>query len=212
MANIKYSDLLTEVLPNLAADPSDPVTENAIKRAVIEFCAETWIWKDLSEAIDVEAGEAYYDLEPPNGADIVVVMDAAYNGVPIEPKSLSWLDANIPGWRTTPGTPKYFTHVDLDQVILAPVPADNLTGGLTVTLALQPSHNATGLPKWIATQHMYSMADGALARLMLMPSKPWTDLANGSDRRAQFQAAIANARANAASALGRAATRTASQH
>ena len=31
MANIKYSELLDEVLPYLAADPSDPVTENAIK-------------------------------------------------------------------------------------------------------------------------------------------------------------------------------------
>ena len=212
MANIKYSELLTEVLPNLAADPSDPVTEHAIKRAVIEFCSSSWVWKDLSDPIDVEAGEAFYDLEPPNGADIAVVMDVSYNGVPIEPKSSSWLDTNLPGWRTTTGTPKYFTQVDLDQVILAPVPSDNVTSGLTVTLALQPSQNASSVPKWIANQHLYALADGATARLMLMPNKPWTDLANGNDRRAKFDAAIANARASASSALGRAATRTASQH
>lgn len=212
MANIKYSDLLTEVLPNLAADPSDPVTEHAIRRAVTEFCAESWIWKDLSDPIDVEAGESFYDLEPPNGTDIVAVMDVAYNGVPLEHKELSWLDVNLPGWRTTTGTPMYVTQVDMDQVILAPVPPDTLTDGITLTVALQPSQNSTGVPKWIINQHLYAIADGAIARLMLMPNKPWTDLANGSDRRAQFQAAIANARANAASALGRAATRTASQH
>lgn len=212
MANIKYSELLTEVLPSLAADPSDPVTENAIKRAVIEFCSAAWVWKDLSDPIDVTAGESYYDLEPPNGSDIAVVMDVSYNGEPIEAKSLSWLDNNIPGWRTTTGTPKYYTQVDLDQVILAPVPPDNLTSGLMVTLALQPSQNASSLPRWIANQHLYALADGAIARLMLMPNKPWTDLANGDARRARFEAAIANARASASSALGRAATRTASQH
>jgi hypothetical protein len=212
VANTKYSELLDDVLPNLAADPSDPVTEYAIKRAVIDFCAGSWIWKHLPDAIDVSAGESTYDLEPLPGTDITVVMDGECNGVPITNKGLDWLNREIPGWRSTRNTPKYFTQVDTEQVILAPVPDATISAGLTLTLALQPSQNSTGFPKWIANQYLYALADGAIARLMLMPNKPWTDLANGQDRRSKFEAAIANARANAVSALGRASQRTSSQH
>lgn len=212
MANIKYSELLDEVLPNLAADPSDPVTENAIKRAVIEFCEKSWIWQHLPDALDVTAGEATVDLEPLPGSDIAAVMAASLSGLPLDPKSLDWLNANEPRWRTERGTPRYFTQVDTEQLILARVPDASVTDGLTLTVALQPSHNATGFPKWIFNQHVYALADGAMAKLMLMPAKPWTDVVNGQDRRAKFEAAIANARAAVVSGLGRAALRVAAHH
>lgn len=210
MANTKYSDLLDDVLPSLAADPSDPVTEHAIKRAVIEFCAGSWIWKHLPDAIDVTAGEAVYDLEPLTGTDVATVMNVALGGMPLLHKGVDWLDSNERDWRTLRGTTRYFTQVDTEQLILACVPDTN--DSMSLTLALQPGQKSTGFPAWIANQHMYALADGAIARLMLMPGKPWTDVVNGQDHRAKFDAAIANARANAVFGLGRASLRTASQH
>lgn len=208
----KYSELIDDVLPSLAADPSYPVVENAIKRACIEFCAGSWLWKHLPDAIDVTAGESTYDIELLPATDITTVIAAELNNVTLEPKTIEWLNKEIPGWRTTLKTPKYFTQVDTEQVILAAVPDASITAGLTLTIALQPSQNSTGLPKWIFNQYLYALADGAIARLMLMPAKPWTDLINGQDRRSRFEAAIANARSNAVSALSRAAMRTTSQH
>lgn len=208
----KYSELLNDVLPSLSADPSDPVTEYAIKRACIEFCAGSWIWQYLPDPIDVEAGEAYYDLEPETGADVSAVMDVAHNAVPLDAKSVAWLDAQLPGWRTNPSVPKYYTQVDSEQIILAAVPDANITGGLTMTLALEPSQSAVGLPKWIFNQYIYTLAEGAIAKLMMMPNKPWTDLQNGAMHESNFRAAIANARALSTAALGRAAHRATSQH
>jgi len=212
MSNTKYSDLLDDVLPSLAADPSDPVTEHAIKRTVIEFCASTWIWKHLPDPIDVVAGEAVYDLEPLPATDVATVMSVSLDGYMLFAKTTDWLDANEPGWRSVTGAPRYFTQVDTEQVILAQVPASSSAGGLTATLALQPSQNSTGFPKWIANQYLYALADGAIARLMLIPGKPWTDLNTGADKRSRFEAAMANARNTAVAGLGRAPTRTASQH
>lgn len=208
----KYSDLLENVLPSLSADPSIPVTEYAIKRACIEFCNGSWIWQFMPDPIDVVAGESYYDLEPDAGSDITAVMDVQHNLVPLDAKSISWLDAQLPGWRTTRAQPKYYTQVDTDQIILAAVPDSSITGGLTMTLALQPSQAAQGLPKWIAHQYIYTLAAGAISHLMLMPNKPWTDIQNGAMHGANFQGAIANARASTLAALGRASHRTTSQH
>ena len=96
--------------------------EYAIKRAVIDFCAGSWIWKHIPDPIDTTAGENTYDLEPPPATDITTVMSVALNNVPLTNKSLDWLDGNLPGWRTNTATPKHFTQVDTEQVIVAPVP------------------------------------------------------------------------------------------
>lgn len=212
MANIKYSELLDEVLPYLAADPSDPVTENAIKRSVIEFCAGSWIWKHLPDSVGVVAGENAYDLEPLPGTDVTTVLAAELDGVPLAPKDIPWLNREIPRWRTVAARSKYFTQVDTEQVILAALPDANITAGLTLTLALQPSRSAVSFPKWIFNQYLYVLAEGAISKLMMMPNKPWTDIQNGADRRSKFEAGIANARAYALSALGSASLRTTAQH
>lgn len=212
MANFLYSDLLDEVLPNLAADPSQPVTKSAIKRTVIEFCRNSWVWRVFADAQSVQANNNEYDLEPPAGADIVTVLDVSYSGRPLIPQTADWLTRETPGWRTTTGAPKYFTQLDTDQVILAPLPASSESAALEMTLVLQPSQSSTGFPKWIANQYFYEIAEGATARLMLMPGYAWTDIQNGIARRSIFDAGIANARANAVAALGRATTRTTTQH
>jgi len=56
------------------------------------------------------------------------------------------------------------------------------------------------------------LAEGALAKLMMMPNKPWTDIQNGADRRTKFEAGVANARSSAVSALGSAPQRVTAQH
>lgn len=212
MANIKYSDLIHDVLPFLAADPSDPFTENVIKRAAIEFCQESWVWKHISDAQDVTVSEATYDIDVPNGAAVTTVMSVVLNDTPLEAKEVGWLNINLPAWHTTEAAPNYYTQTEPGQIILAPIPGETSAAALVITVALQPTQTATGFPEWIFNKFPYAITDGALAKLMLVPGKPWTDLTGGVDRRARFEAAIANARAMAVTGLSRAANRTSSQH
>lgn len=212
MANIKYEDMLDEVLPHLAADPSDPVTTNAVKRSVIELCSGSWIWSSLPDPVDVSAGEQFYDIEADPGTDVTTVISAQFNGQPIESKSVQWLDRELPGWRVNRSTPKYFTQIDTEQIILAGIPDSNITGGLTMTIALQPGHDSKSFPKWIFNQFIYTIVDGAVSKLMLMPNKPWTDLNVGSLKAQAFAQGIANARASAVSALGSAPIRVTPQN
>ena len=212
MANINYTDLLDEVLPFLAADPGKPVTVSAIKRTVIEFCNGSWIWQYLPDPLNVIAGVNTYDLEPPTGANVTAVIDVVHGTESLQNRSLNWLDQNTAGWRTVRRTPKFFTQVDTTQIILAPVPDITIRGGLLMTLALQPTVSSDSFPDWIYNQFVYEIANGAIARLMLMPARPWTDLANGADRRTKFEQSIANARTKAVFALGRAIERVKPQH
>lgn len=212
MADIEYSQLLPEVLPYLRADPSDPVTENAIKRTVIEFCSSTLVWKHTPDPINVVAGTSAYTIAAPTDSVVAAVLSAQIDGQPIDPKSLDWLDSNVPRWRTQAATPEYFTQTEPQQLILAPLPSSTLASGLTLTVGLQPSQSAVGFPQWIFDQFLYVLADGAISKLMLMSDKPWTDMQNGADRRARFESATSGARTSADSSLGRATSRVTAQH
>lgn len=212
MATIKYSDLIDDVLPFLTADPSDPVTENAIKRTVIEFCSGSWIWKSFQEPISVQSGINTYDLDVDTGTDITTVLAAELDGLPLKPRDVQFLNAEIPRWKTVAGTVKYFTQIDTETIILAPLPGATYQNGLTITTALQPSQDSIGFPAWIFNQFIYAIVDGAVARLMLMPGKAWSDPATGLDKRNKFESAIANAKNSSVSALGSAPQRTRPQH
>lgn len=208
MAILKYSDLRSEVLPYLKADPSNPITDRAIKKAVIEFCNRSWVWKHMPDPQDVTVGESYYDLEYPQGSEISSVIGVALDGVPLDPKAIDWLDLNEPRWRTVQATPKYYTQVDTEQIILAYVPQYSVSGGLTMTLAVQPDQTSTSFPKWIGTQYWYVLVSGALANLMLMSNEDYSDDAKGAYHLGIFNAGIADARGDGVGALGRAVTRT----
>lgn len=209
---MKYEDLVSEILPSLSADPSNPVAENAIKRSVIEFCHGSWIWQYMQDPIDLVAGEIEYDLEPPTGADVASVMCVEVGGSIVETRSIGWINKTMPGWRRNADTPRYFTQVDTEQILLVPVPNVSASESVVITLALQPSVKAQTFPGWIASQYMYAIADGALSKLMMMPDKPWTDINGGADKRRLFDNAIANARASAVFALGSGPVRSRTYH
>lgn len=212
MANLDYSDLLGEVLPYLAADPSDPVTEGAIKRAVIELCTKALVWKHVEFTADVVAGVSAYQITPPTGSTVVGVAEVLYDGRQISAKSFSTLNATKPGWMSTQGDPEAYTQIETDRLILAPVPSSSVVSGLHVTLYLAPEYDASEAPAWILERHRYAIAEGAISRLMMMPGKKWTDLQGGIDRRARFESQIANAANDATVGTASAVIRTTAYH
>jgi hypothetical protein len=212
MSNIKYTDLLPEVLPHLTSLVSDPLAESAIKNAVIEFCRESWVWRHFADAQDVYAGEASIDFEAPAGAEVVQVLSCNLDGLLLSPSSTDSLNESMRGWQTVRGVVKFFVQVDMASLLLAPVPDVTLPRGLLMTLALQPRRAAVAFPQWIAAQYMEALASGALYRMMSMPGKPWSDDAGAALHHARFQESIAAARTAGVNGLGRATLRTTPQH
>ena len=208
----RYSDLLSEVLPVLSADPSDPVTEAAIRRAVTDLCFQSWIWKHYPDPIDVVAGTDQYELEPPYLGNTITIVEARLSGDVLVPANVSLLMRENPRWRSETGTPKRFIQTDTKNIVLQPVPDSSITGGLQVTLAITPSRNSDSFPQWIADRYLYTIIDGALSYLMMMQNKPWTNLQMGVDCRARFAAGIANARASAITSMDAAPLRTTPIH
>lgn len=130
----------------------------------------------------------------------------------IHARTIEWLNENIRGWMSERSTPKYYTQVNSHELILAPVPSTRVQLGLNVVATMQPARSATTIPAWLYDRYEADIQHGVLSKLMLMPDKAWTDLANGEDRRNQWLDALGSIKAHAATVFGQAPLRVTSHN
>lgn len=209
---MKYTAFVPDVTVQLLSDPSGPVVESAIRNAAIELCRSSWMWREYASAVTVSANEPRIDIELPAGADLVAVLTVTLDGLLLDNESGDRLDAMYPRWATDTGIPKRYTQTDMSAIILSPVPDSNYVDSLVIYYAVAPTRTATGLPDWIANDYWEEIVSGALARLLTMPGRPWTNMEAGDHHRNLFNFAISQAKESGLRALGRAPTRTTQHH
>lgn len=74
-----------------------------------------------------------------------------------------------------PARPRCFSLADPSVLRLSPMPDESLGAVLWINASLVPVPDATRLPNVAQSHHYEAILEGALARLHLMPNKPWTD-------------------------------------
>lgn len=180
---MKSLDAFAPSIKVYAPGCADPTMYFGIRQAAIEFCERTRLWR-YDDDFTVTTAQAE-GVVAPIGADIFEIESAAFNGVPLEPQTIAWLDENMRGWRTgeLAGLPKYFTQTEPNTIRLAPFNP----GTLSLHVWLKPSQDADELPDWMADQYRETIAHGALARILLIPSQSFTNLELGSAFATSFQ-------------------------
>lgn len=211
MANTRYDQLTMYVLPEVQGC-SDPLAEQAIRDAVIEFCQRAMVWVHMADVQSVTAGQAVYDIEPPTGASLVHIKSVKLNGKTLDPLSIDQLDDRYPQWRTESGDPKAYTQVEDAEFILAPVPADTAANGLDVVLVVQPSRSSSAFPGWINDRYQDAILAGAKSRLMLKQNTNWSNPQQGLLYKTEFDRAVSSAKESSTLSFVRTALRTTSRH
>lgn len=188
-----FTQWYDDVLPSVPGC-SQAMALDAIRKAAIEFCERSWGWTYNPAAIDVVNGQISYAFTPPAGAVVSKVLHVWYDDKPIHPRSPDQLDGMFPNWRTSSGTPEYYTQEDERNLLLVAVPNADLTGGLKMRVSLKPTYNAADIETRLYEEYREAIASGALSRLMMMPKKPYTDLALAAVHQATFDDKIATVR------------------
>jgi len=208
MANTNLTAWYDDVLPSVPGCPQTMALD-AIRKAAIEFCERSWAWIYNPAAANVVADQIAYAFVPPSNAVVSKVLYVFHDGVPIYPRSTDQLDAMYQEWRATSGTPQYYTQEDERNLLLVPVPAAALTGGLKMRLSLKPKFDATDIESRMYEEYREAIVAGALSRLMMIPKKPYTDLATASVNKAIFDDMIATVRHKVQKGYARAPLRNA---
>lgn len=168
---MKPLDLFLPKIHQFAAGVSDPVAYEWIREAAIEFCERTRMWTSFDQY--PVSGTFAGEVRAPAGATIHEIEQVLFNGVELVGKTPGELDMLYPNWRTggARGNPMFFAQMEPDSISLAPLGA----GLVTAWLVLKPTQSTMSLPDFIADQHRQIIADGALARILALPGKDWTN-------------------------------------
>lgn len=203
MAIKRWSEWLDDVMPSLPGSPPIALVEASLRRATINFCARSRFLRLSVDPIMVDAGEALYDIDIDTSVTVEKIESATLDGRPLVEAS----DDDLAGeYRSKVGVVEMFALEDPDQIRLINVPES--AGELLIRVSLKPRQSAAGVESVVFEQFRQPIASGALAVLMAMPKKPWTDVGLAGYHTDQFERGIAAAEARIARAGTRASLRT----
>lgn len=213
MANISYYDLLTLVLSEVHGC-SNPLAEQEIRNAVIEFCRRARVWTVVCDPADVIANQGIYDIDLPAGTALVQIASVRIAGKElIDPATIDNLDRTRRGeWDTETGTTRFYTQIDDETFMCTPVPMYEQLDGLLVRLIVKPSRTSTGFPNWINERYQDGLVAGAKARLMMMQGQPWYNPGQAAAYFTEFDNTVGTGAEDAAGSLVRGVTRVTPHH
>lgn len=171
----QYLDLLPSILPSVPDCPDNTI-ELAIREAAIELCEKSEAYQLELDPITSISGTYEYDLEVPSGTNIYRLLWVTYEGNILEPVSSQLLEQRDPDWRDETGVPLYFIRQPNDLFWVVPVPSSGVTDAIRMRVVLRPNRSSTSLDTEFVNDYYDTIVNGALFRLLRIPSKSWTNM------------------------------------
>ena len=196
---VPLSKFLPYVLPHVSGC-SDPMAEQVIRSACVEFCATTLVIQELSTAT-LTAGVSDYDIDVPTGSVLVKVLGVLVEDTWLSPHSLESVRSGLvlrgatANTQAVTGSPMgYFQKTpNSTSITVSPVPSATVSNGLAVRAAFAPSRAAQSVDDTLFENYAEDIAAGAVSRLLLMPGQPFSAPAMAGAYRAQFDVAARKA-------------------
>lgn len=194
---------------------SDPMAEQAIVSACIEFCGRSLLVQNTSVENAV-VGESDVDVEEPAMMALVKVLAVYHLDAELKSRAREMVlrgtaarGEAIAGVTSTTGTPTEWFNRDPSSPVVSvyPAPSEAATAAFTIVAAHQPTRTATKVADVLFDDYAEDIAAGAIARLLLMPAQPFTAPALSKPYRDQFLDAVKAAATLARVGLGAASSR-----
>jgi len=194
MAIVPYTEWLPYVQVNVPDCPRALIVE-AIRQKVIEFCQKSLFLRQELDGFYTVADDNEYDLSPPVDNNIAQLLMLKVNKRELEPKTQSDLEEIYQDWRDQEGEPSYFFLKNTYTAILVPKPIGVYP--VRILVALKPTQAAQSVDESIFEEYKDAIKHGALAYLMMMPEKSWSNPNMSAFYQSQFDAAIQESKTRA---------------
>ncbi|SOD42370.1 phage adaptor protein [Nitrosovibrio sp. Nv4] len=163
-----WSEFYDLIIPDVPGCPF-AAADIALRQSAITFCEQSLAYKATHGDIAVTSGTASYAFVPPAQAVIHTITYAQFDDDELRITGESGI--HIADWRNETGTPEYIMG---GATSLTLVPEPDVSGTLTMIVALKPSVDATGVDDLLFNEYREAIVHGALSRLMLSPKKPYS--------------------------------------
>lgn len=178
---VNFDEALNLVMPFLPSCP-EPIAIDGLRNATIDLCERTHIWKGEDKfTMSASIG----DVCVPYEATLIKIEDARFNGSRLQPISANALNERFlcKDWRDLRGTAAFITQTDHNTVVVVP----KQDGELTLQTILAPSFDAVRIPRFIMSRYKQTLAQGAIAYAMMIPSERYYNPELAMSFRAKFE-------------------------
>lgn len=194
---MRYSDYVNEVRRDVLEAPSATI-ERDVRDAAIAFCQSSRVWTER-RVVAVEALTEQVRLKPSQEGRVDQVLRAVYrNAAGSEYELRKVMDR----YTTNPaeGQPRYYSEgLQRSNPVIHLLPFPQEACDLDLNVVLVPQRDGTALPDHISERWHDAIVDGALSRLLMQSSKPWTNPEKAMFHRHRFDLAVRDGRQKAAS-------------
>lgn len=168
--SLKAFDSLYQHVQPYAPGCARLTIQQHLRNAAMMMCQRSRLWRYSDEFSVSEGSDAL--LISPDGGDIMEIEFAKFDGTDLEIIDLVTLNERMPDWQTAVGsTPRYITQVDVDSVLVVP----SMAGTLHIDMFLTVADDATQLPQFLVDKYSVELAAGALANILMLPDKKYTN-------------------------------------
>ena len=207
MVNREFVSLEPDLAASVPGCPRPTIVQH-IRRAAIEVCEKTLVWRYEQDPIRLTGGVYEYDYEVPSKTEVCGIIHSTLNGAPLTPVTQEQIHTTYPSWPSTDvtqrGSPRFIGQFDPDHFVLALIPDASITYDVKLFLALKPTLDATGMAQTPFDECEQLIVHGALQHLLVLPNKSWTDRELASYHAKQYVYKTAQRRAKANLGVARA--------
>lgn len=191
----------------------EPILVEGVRKAVQEFFKKSESWRytvpgllDWTTTLGFPALAA--GTEIPVGTRVMRVDEVKYanDGVSLQPiafKTRQQLDGELSNWEVLTGsTPLRWTNDNDYSPRIIPIATANVVSSIKVRAIIAPINSLVVLPEFLYYEFEDDFKNGALARLMKIPGKDWTNFAAASAYASLFRAGYIKAKSRANAEFG----------
>jgi hypothetical protein len=180
------ADFLLYILPEVAGCPSE-TARVALMRTADEFCRLTGCWREYQTPINLIDKVAVYDIDIPNTASCVTVLEVRSGNRILVPKTMQEINRLAPDWPTAKSqSPAYYNSPDSENAIRVYPTPDLPNEQLIVRATYTPKLASATLPDFLTTRYGPALEAGTKARLTAMRNQQWSDAAFSDRQRSVY--------------------------
>ena len=195
MANYSDTTMMTELRAECPNAP-DIVLQNAMRWACRDFCNRTTLYRQALTPINMVVNQQSYPITFPTDLELVVLVSAGQNNVPLDIERYQDMQALNYNWQTLSGESLLAVFmIDSSDIGVFPLPGDSNATQYPLNLyaALRPTTTSATFPTVLETDWAETIRAGALMHLLEQVGQPWTDLNMALVKRGLYKSGRADA-------------------
>lgn len=190
-----YTEFVKDMAPYVTNCPS-PVMVDALRHASVEFFRRSLAYRVWLEPFDLTTDQNEYVLTGfPTDTHLAHVLSVSCDGTDLEAVTHDELNSYDNKYPTLTGTrPAYYAIIKEPRLLVSPVPTETVASAFHVFVAVEPTVDSAGLEEVFMDEYRDYLIGGALARVMMIPGRHWSDPSAASVYRSKFTLGIEYAR------------------